>query len=137
ASASVRPPSPLDRLAERRRGISPCMDRSQLRAGDADRRQVADELQRHYVEGRLTSDELQERVRQAMAARTFGELDALLRDLPAQPAAPPTPPAVEARVAEQPAASAPAGPVVPPDVRANAVSYALVMLLLVAIWLFT
>ncbi len=113
------------------------MDRSQLRAGDADRRQVADELQRHYVEGRLTSDELQERVRQAMAARTFGELDALLRDLPPPPAAPPTSPAVETRVAEQPAAPAPASPLVPPDVRANAVSYALVMLLLVAIWLFT
>jgi hypothetical protein len=42
-----------------------------------------DELQRHYVEGRLTSEELGERVNQALAARTFGDLRDLLADLPA------------------------------------------------------
>ena len=40
------------------------------------------ELQRHYVEGRLTSEELGERVSQALNARTFGELATLLGDLP-------------------------------------------------------
>ncbi len=55
-----------------------------MRAGDADRRRVVEELQRHYVEGRLSSDELGNRVDQALAARTFGELDAITRDLPRQ-----------------------------------------------------
>ena len=54
-----------------------------LRAGDADRHAVVAELQRHFVDGRLTSDELGERVAQALSARTFGELSAPLEDLPA------------------------------------------------------
>ena len=54
-----------------------------LRAGDADRQAVVAELQQHYVQGRLTSDELGERVAQALAARTFGDFDQLLADLPA------------------------------------------------------
>ena len=53
-----------------------------LRVGDADRQAVVAELQQHYVQGRLTSDELGERVAQALAARTFGDLDQLLADLP-------------------------------------------------------
>jgi uncharacterized protein DUF1707 len=56
--------------------------RSDLRAGDADRQAVVSELQRHYVEGRLTSEELGERVSQALNSRTFGELATLLADLP-------------------------------------------------------
>jgi Domain of unknown function (DUF1707) len=55
---------------------------AELRAGDADRQAAVAELQRHYVEGRLSSDELGERVAQALAARTFGELSAPLADLP-------------------------------------------------------
>jgi Domain of unknown function (DUF1707) len=54
-----------------------------LRVGDTDRQAVVAELQRHYVEGRLTSEELSERVTEALRARTFGELAALLNDLPA------------------------------------------------------
>jgi uncharacterized protein DUF1707 len=57
--------------------------RADLRAGDADREAVVNELQRHYVEGRLNSEELGERVTQALQARTFGDLAALLTDLPA------------------------------------------------------
>lgn len=54
----------------------------ELRAAEADRRRTVAELQRHYVDGRLTEDELGERVRRALAARTYGELGALLGDLP-------------------------------------------------------
>jgi hypothetical protein len=54
----------------------------ELRVGDADRRGVVAELQRHFVDGRLTSDELSERVAQALKARTFGELAQPLGDLP-------------------------------------------------------
>ena len=57
--------------------------RADLRVGDADRKAVVAELQRHYVEGRLTSEELGERVTEALAARTFGDLRELLSDLPA------------------------------------------------------
>ena len=56
--------------------------RAELRVGDADRQGAVAELQRHYVDGRLTSDELDERVTQALSARTFGELAVPLGDLP-------------------------------------------------------
>jgi hypothetical protein len=53
-----------------------------MRAGDEDRRRVADLLQAHYVSGRLSSEELAERVERSLDARTLGDLDALLDDLP-------------------------------------------------------
>jgi Domain of unknown function (DUF1707) len=59
--------------------------RAELRVGDADRQGVVAELQRHFVDGRLTSDELDERVAQALAARTFGDLAVPLADLPVLP----------------------------------------------------
>src|SRR6478736_2244440 len=63
--------------------------KSHMRVGDADRQRVVVELQRHYVEGRLTSDELSERVDRALAARTEGDLAPLLEDLPAPEVAQP------------------------------------------------
>ena len=56
--------------------------RAELRVGDTDRRAVVDEQQRHFIDGRLTSEELGERVAQALNARTFGELSILVADLP-------------------------------------------------------
>src|SRR5262249_19041575 len=56
--------------------------RADLRVGDADRQAVVAELQRHYVDGRLTSEELSERVDQALRARTFGDLAVPLAELP-------------------------------------------------------
>jgi len=56
--------------------------RADLRVGDADRQGAIAELQRHFVDGRLTSDELDERVAQALRARTFGDLAVPLVDLP-------------------------------------------------------
>jgi hypothetical protein len=109
------------------------MDRSRLRAGDADRRKVADALQQHYVEGRLSADELAERTRQAMAARTQGDLDALQHDLPPLV---PTPPE-HAAVASHHERPKPIESVGHRDVRMHVTSYVLMMLLLVAIWLFT
>jgi Flp pilus assembly protein TadB len=43
---------------------------------------VADVLSRHYGEGRLDSEELNERLERAMRAKTRGELRPLLADLP-------------------------------------------------------
>lgn len=58
------------------------MRNGSLRASDADRERVAGRLRDHAVAGRLTTEELDERSGQAFAARTLGELDTLLVDLP-------------------------------------------------------
>jgi DUF1707 SHOCT-like domain len=54
-----------------------------LRASDADREQVAERLRQATAEGRLNAEELEGRLQTLFAARTYGELDALLADLPA------------------------------------------------------
>ena len=54
-----------------------------LRVSDADRERVAERLREAAGEGRLTVDELDERVERAYAARTAGELSTLTADLPA------------------------------------------------------
>ena len=56
-----------------------------LRASDADRDAVAERLRQAAVEGRLDADELEQRLHTALRARTYGDLDRLLRDLPAKP----------------------------------------------------
>jgi Domain of unknown function (DUF1707) len=57
-------------------------DSSRLRASDADRDRVAALLQEHHAEGRLSAEEFDERLDVALHARTLGELDELLADLP-------------------------------------------------------
>ena len=59
------------------------MPESHLRAGDTDREAVAAALGTHMAAGRLTLAEYDERLAQAYAARTFGELAELTADLPA------------------------------------------------------
>jgi DUF1707 SHOCT-like domain len=56
--------------------------RSQLRASDADRERVVGLLGDHAAAGRLTPDELEQRLDRAFAARTGGDLTDLVRDLP-------------------------------------------------------
>lgn len=53
-----------------------------LRASDADRERVAAALREHCAVGRLTMAELDERLGQAYAARTLGDLAAVTHDLP-------------------------------------------------------
>jgi hypothetical protein len=53
-----------------------------LRASDAERERAVAELREHALAGRLTVEELDERSERAYSARTRGELDALLADLP-------------------------------------------------------
>jgi Domain of unknown function (DUF1707) len=53
-----------------------------LRASDADRDRVAEHLREHAGAGRLSVDELTERLDVVFAARTLGELNAPLADLP-------------------------------------------------------
>jgi hypothetical protein len=53
-----------------------------VRVGDADREAVAAQLREHYADGRLTLDELNERLDQAFAAKTTADLNTVMRDLP-------------------------------------------------------
>jgi hypothetical protein len=71
------------------------MGREQMRAADADRQQVAEQLRAALEEGRIDLAEFDERLRDAYAAKTYGDLDRLLTDLPnAAPVVPAPPRAV-------------------------------------------
>src|SRR5271169_4038642 len=58
--------------------------RSELRASHEDRDRVVELLRVSAGDGRLTAEELDERLELAMTARTYGELAKLVADLPAQ-----------------------------------------------------
>jgi hypothetical protein len=53
-----------------------------LRVGDREREAVAEILRRHHVEGRLDTDEFQERLERCLVAKTHRDLDRLIDDLP-------------------------------------------------------
>ncbi|MFE9924654.1 DUF1707 domain-containing protein [Streptomyces sp. NPDC005774] len=55
---------------------------AELRVSDADRDRVADLLREALAEGRLSPDEHAERVEGVLAAKTAGELEVFVRDLP-------------------------------------------------------
>jgi hypothetical protein len=58
------------------------MGRDEMRAADADRQRVADALRQALNEGRLDLHEYDERLQRTYAAKTYGDLDGLLTDLP-------------------------------------------------------
>jgi hypothetical protein len=66
-----------------------------LRASDRERDAVVQRVQQAFAEGRLDDAEFDERMRAALVARTHGDLDALVTDLPAT--APGVPPAAGGR----------------------------------------
>ncbi len=72
-----------------------------LRAADHDREKVVGILKEHYVQGRLDQAELDERTNAALTAKRLGDLHALTRDLPSEPAVdkavPPSAPAAVRR----------------------------------------
>jgi Domain of unknown function (DUF1707)/2TM domain len=96
---------------------------SRLRVGDAERGRVVDQLADHHAAGRLTLDEFEERMSAAWTARTGGELEVLVRDLPA----PPGP--------SRPASRVPARPRLTLDSPTR--TYLAVIALLWVIWLVT
>jgi hypothetical protein len=55
---------------------------SHLRASDAERERVVSFLRDHALQGRLTHDELEDRIGLAYAAVTMGDLERLIADLP-------------------------------------------------------
>jgi len=56
-----------------------------LRASDADREEIIGRLHKAATDGRIASDELEQRVAAALKARTYADLDATVADLPRQP----------------------------------------------------
>jgi Domain of unknown function (DUF1707) len=56
--------------------------RKNLRASDADRELVAERLRKAAAEGRLLAEELEQRLGETFKSRTYGELDAVVADLP-------------------------------------------------------
>jgi Domain of unknown function (DUF1707) len=71
-----------------RPAVVPATDNGSLRASHADRDHVVDALQAAAGDGRLTPEELDERLELALNAKTYAELAVLLRDLPAAGSAP-------------------------------------------------
>ena len=59
-----------------------------IRVSDADRDRVTARLREHFAEGRLTQDELDERISAALNAKTFGDLRRPMADLPEPAPAP-------------------------------------------------
>jgi hypothetical protein len=54
----------------------------EMRVSDAEREAAAAELREHFASGRLTQDELDERLTAVFAAKTRADLNALFTDLP-------------------------------------------------------
>jgi hypothetical protein len=73
-------------------------DPSELRVSDDQREQAAREIREHFAAGRLTEDELSERLSAAYGAKTEQELRTISRDLPALP---PSPAAQKAELVER------------------------------------
>lgn len=74
-SAPSSPPAWL--LATRRRNSY-----TGMRISDAERAEVADMLSKHYGDGRLDQAEFNQRLDQAMRAKTYADLGGLFADLP-------------------------------------------------------
>jgi Domain of unknown function (DUF1707) len=98
-------------------------------AGSADRERTIGVLRAGFTEGRLTQDELGDRIAQAYAARTYGDLWALTADLPAGPL--PYPAGVPAVPWE------PGSPAVPPGAEPAASWQSAAALVITALIIFT
>ena len=59
--------------------------RGDVRVSDAERDEVVGQLSTHTADGRLSLDEFEQRVEQALGAKTRADLDATLRGLPQSP----------------------------------------------------
>jgi hypothetical protein len=80
------------------------VDRPEMRASDADRDRIADVLRDAHADGRLDYDDLLERLDASYTAKTYGDLDRLVADLPRTASQPTT------RPVERPGVRRPAPP---------------------------
>ena len=74
----------FERDLREREGFAPDLPAGDLRVGDADRERAAELLRVHAAAGRVTTDELEERLDRVYTARTGRELRRPLSDLPAE-----------------------------------------------------
>ena len=89
--------------AGRTRAFAAGGERGKMRAADADRDRVVESLNTAYSQGRLSKDEYDARLENALSARTYADLDQLVTDLPAaRPAM--VPPAAKTTTAVTPVA---------------------------------
>lgn len=79
------------------------MNAQNMRLSDAERAEIADQLGKHFADGRLDKTEYDERVSRAMSAKTHADVQGLFDDLPGS--------AAGAR--DLPGAGAPAGGIGP------------------------
>ena len=98
-------------------------------AGTADRERTVGVLRAAFTEGRLTQDELEDRVGRAYAARTYSDLWALVADLPAGPL--PYPNALAGPQYPH------AGPAVPPSAEPDTRWHSAAALVITALVIFT
>jgi Domain of unknown function (DUF1707) len=98
-------------------------------AGSADRERTVGVLRAAFTEGRLNQDELDDRVARTYAARTYGELWALIADLPAGPL--PYPAGLPAVPYPQ------ASPAVPPSAEPDTSWHSAAALVITALVIFT
>jgi hypothetical protein len=82
--APVHPPQPAMAVPSAPL-VAPGLPQSAMRAAQADRERTVDVLKAAFAEGRLGSEEYSERVGAAQSAQTYGQLAALVQDLPVGP----------------------------------------------------
>ena len=108
-----------------------------MRVSDEQREQVVRDLTRHCGDGRLTLDELEERVAEAYAASTLADLEHALRELPKQPLATiPSAPPVRVRPSAAPVRHS-AGKAAKVALKVHLAVYLSVIGFLVLIWFLT
>ena len=74
----------FERDLRERESFAPDLPAGDLRIGDADRERAGELLRVHATAGRLTTEELEQRLEHVYAARTGRELRRELSDLPAE-----------------------------------------------------
>ena len=83
---AAAPPSGAVRERDVERLAAAAPASAAVRVGDADRERVVELLRTHAADGRLDTQELEERLERAYAARYGSDLQAVLAELPPEPA---------------------------------------------------
>lgn len=111
-----------------------------LKPSDADRERVVRDLTKHCGDGRLTLDELEQRIAEAYSAATVADLEHAVRELPkSSPARIPSAPPIRVKPSDAPVRAKDEedrrnGEIA---LRIHLIVYLSVMALLVAIWFLT
>jgi class 3 adenylate cyclase len=114
------------------RGSHSPRGRRALRASDADRERTAAALRDHFGAGRISDDELGERIALAYDSKTLAELDGLMLDLPSSESALPATSPPRRTPAQRTRTKA--GHALATSVRIHVTIYVVVNVMLIAIW---